>query len=153
MRPQTSRCASSTPPGAPWAWATPGLASRASRPTLRTPELGLEYLTRYDARQRAFLEHNTVLRYATCCWEVGVHWINRERAGFPNENDVRLVFDLKTGRGPLAPPRGAPAGGVPSPPATGAAAGGPIPGAAAPPAGFPEPGPRGRPVDGPATGR
>lgn len=63
-----------------------------------TPELGLGYLSRYDARQAIFFEHNVVARYATCCWEVSVRYINRERGpGFPTENDVRVTFELKTG--------------------------------------------------------
>ena len=120
-----------------------------------TPELSLEYLTRYDARQRAFLEHNTVLRYATCCWELGLRWINRERGpAFKTENDVRVVFELKTGRGPLAPPAAAAAGG---PVQAGAAGGGPplpdAPGATAARAGAPAP-PGGRAaIDGPGIGR
>lgn len=103
-----------------------------------TPELTLEYLTRYDARRNSFLEHNTVLRYATCCWEVGLRWINRERGpGLGTENDVRLVFELKTGRAlPAASP------GTSAAPAPGG------PGAERPPGGA-----RGGPIDAPPAGR
>ncbi len=110
-----------------------------------TPDLSLEYLTRYDARQLVFLEHNLLARYGNCCWEVTVRYVNRERGpGFKTENTVQAVFELKTGRtqqqpvpvqglppglGPASPPVPPPASG--SPPST--PGGGPV--VDAPPAG------------------
>lgn len=111
-----------------------------------TPEFSMEYVTRVDARRRAFLEHNMLARYVTCCWELSLRYVNRDRGfGLGTENDVRVVFELKTGRTQQPPAAAA----APSP--------GPAqsrPGEPQPPA--PSPGPPaggGGLVDGPSTGR
>ena len=82
-----------------------------------TPDLSLEYLARVDARRGSFLENNLLARYSTCCWDLALRFINRERGfGQGTENAVRVLFVLKTGRGvPAAAPgpAGSPVDGPP----------------------------------------
>jgi len=61
--------------------------------------LSLEYLTRYDGRREAFLEHQTKVTYATCCWEVGLRFTNRPglKGVREVENDFRVTFEIKAG--------------------------------------------------------
>ncbi len=121
-----------------------------------TPELSVEYMTRYDARQRVFLEHNMVARYGTCCWEVSLRYVNRERGPtFRTENDVRVVFELKTGRTQQAPAPGPPLATGTAQPGPGSATGTaqPGPGSERSPAPGSPAGGSGGLVDGPPTDR
>jgi LPS-assembly protein len=89
-----------------------------------TPEFSVEYLLRYDARRRVFLENNVVARYGTCCWEVSLHYINvNQGPGIGTKNEVRVQFDLKTGKTQQAPTAAPPLTGGPAAPGLGEAPG------------------------------
>ena len=78
---------------------------------LLTPlkNVAINYLGRYDPRRDKSLENNVVLTYATCCWMVGLHYLNRsEVPGIRgSENSVEFFFDFLTGGAPPPPERGA----------------------------------------------
>lgn len=81
---------------------------------LLTPvkNVAVNYYGRYDPRQDTSLENNVVLTYATCCWMVGIHFLNRTKRFFSDriqdhENSVEIFFDLLTGGAPPPPERGA----------------------------------------------
>lgn len=81
---------------------------------LLTPikNVALNYYGRYDPRLDTSLENNVVLSYATCCWMVGIHFVNRTNNAFRSndqgsENSVEFFFDLLTGGAPPPPERGA----------------------------------------------
>ncbi|WP_337287475.1 LPS assembly protein LptD [Candidatus Methylomirabilis sp.] len=78
---------------------------------LLTPlkNVAINYLGRYDPRRNQSLENNVVLSYATCCWMVGLHFLNRaEVPGIRgSENSVEFFLDLLTGGAPPPPERGA----------------------------------------------
>jgi LPS-assembly protein len=98
-----------------------------------TPEFSIEYLARYDARRRVFLENNVLARYATCCWEVSLRYINvNQGPGIGTKNEVRVQFDLKTGRAQqpaaaMPPPTGGPAAPRPGEAPEAGASAGPAP--------------------------
>lgn len=75
-----------------------------------TKNVAVNYYGRYDPRQDTSLENNVVLTYATCCWMVGLHFVDRtkrfeEHGG--HENSIEIFFDLLTGGAPPPPERGA----------------------------------------------
>ncbi len=78
---------------------------------LLTPlkNVAINYLGRLDPRRDKSLENNVVVTYATCCWMVGLHFLNRSevpgRSG--PENSVEFFFELLTGGAPPPPERGA----------------------------------------------
>jgi LPS-assembly protein len=78
---------------------------------LLTPikNLAINYLGRYDSLRDVSLENNVVVTYATCCWMIGVHFINlSEIPGVrASENSVNLFFELLTGGVAPPPERGA----------------------------------------------
>ena len=81
---------------------------------LLTPfkNVAVNYYGRYDPRLDTSLENNVVLTYATCCWMVGIHFVNRRNRAFQSgtqgsENSVEFFFDLLTGGAPPPPERGA----------------------------------------------
>ncbi len=62
--------------------------------------LSLGFRTRYDGVRGTTLENGVILTYRTCCWQLDVSYTNRPplpgvRGG---ENDVRVTFELLTGR-------------------------------------------------------
>ena len=104
-----------------------------------TPDLSVEVLSRLDWHRRTFLENNVLARYSTCCWDLTLRFINRERGfGQGTETAVRFLFTLKTGRA-VPGATGAPAPGTPAPPSPGG-----VPGAS--------PGTAGGPPGGPGAG-
>lgn len=78
---------------------------------LLTPlkNVAVNYLGRYDPRRDKSLENNVVVTYATCCWMVGLRYLNRaEVPGIRgSENSVEVFFELLTGGAPPPPERGA----------------------------------------------
>jgi LPS-assembly protein len=78
---------------------------------LLTPfkNVAVNFLGRYDPRRNKSLENNVVLTYATCCWMVGLHFLNRSQsAGIGgSENSIEVFFDLLTFGAPPPPERGA----------------------------------------------
>jgi LPS-assembly protein len=79
-----------------------------------TPEFSVEYLFRYDARRRVFLENNVLARYETCCWEVSVRYINvNQGPGIGTRTSFQVQFGLKTGRAEQAPGTAPPLTGGP----------------------------------------
>ncbi len=81
---------------------------------LLTPmkNVAINYYGRYDPRQDTSLENNVVVTYATCCWMVGIHFLNRTKRFFndrihDHENSIEIFFDLLTGGAPPPPERGA----------------------------------------------
>ena len=78
---------------------------------LLTPakNVAINYLGRYDSLNDRSLENNVVVSYATCCWMIGVHFINlAEIPGVrASENSVNVFFELLTGGMAPPPERGA----------------------------------------------
>jgi lipopolysaccharide assembly outer membrane protein LptD (OstA) len=81
---------------------------------LLTPfkNVAINYYGRYDPRQDTSLENNVVLTYATCCWMVGIHFLDRTKRFSSDtiqghENSVEIFFDVLTGGAPPPPERGA----------------------------------------------
>ncbi|MDE2180295.1 MAG: LPS-assembly protein LptD [candidate division NC10 bacterium] len=81
---------------------------------LLTPikNVAINYYGRYDPRLDTSLENNAVVTYATCCWMVGLHFLNRRNRAFDpglggSENSVEFFFQLLTGGAPPPPERGA----------------------------------------------
>jgi LPS-assembly protein len=78
---------------------------------LLTPikNVAINYLGRYDSLRDVSLENNVVVTYATCCWMIGVHFINlSEIPGVrASENSVNFFFELLTGGVAPPPERGA----------------------------------------------
>jgi LPS-assembly protein len=78
---------------------------------LLTPvkNVAINYLGRYDTLRDVSLEHNVVVAYSTCCWLMGVQYVNR--AVVPgvagSEDSVSVFFELLTGGAPAPPERGA----------------------------------------------
>jgi hypothetical protein len=61
-----------------------------------TKTILLDFLTRYNVNSSNFLENGVLLRYSSCCWEVGIKYTHRMRG--PNqrpEDNVHVTFDLK----------------------------------------------------------
>ncbi len=82
---------------------------------LLTPikNLAINYLGRYDTLRDVSLENNVVVTYATCCWMLGVHYVNRAVVPVPGgsmsstENSFNVFFELLTSGAPPPPERGA----------------------------------------------
>lgn len=81
---------------------------------LLTPlkNVAIHYLSRYDPRRGQSLENNVVVTYATCCWMVGLHFLDRTKrfsdsGNRDRESSVEFFFDLLTGGAPPPPERGA----------------------------------------------
>ncbi|MBI2882432.1 MAG: LPS-assembly protein LptD [Candidatus Methylomirabilis oxyfera] len=81
---------------------------------LLTPmkNVAVNYYGRYDPRQDTSLENNVVLTYATCCWMVGLHFLDRSKrfvdgGNRDRETSIEFFFDLLTGGAPPPPERGA----------------------------------------------
>lgn len=79
---------------------------------LLTPfkNVAINYYGRYDPRLDTSLENNVVLSYATCCWMVGLHFVDRTKRYEENrghESSFEIFFDLLTGGAPPPPERGA----------------------------------------------
>ena len=58
----------------------------------------LDFLTRFDVHTSTFMENSGSIRYSSCCWEVRVKYIYRNKG--PNEkseNAVHVTFELKSG--------------------------------------------------------
>ncbi len=78
---------------------------------LLTPikNVAINYLGRYNSLRDESLENNVVVTYATCCWMMGIHYLNR--SVIPGirgeENSVNVFFELLTGGAPPPPERGA----------------------------------------------
>jgi LPS-assembly protein len=61
-----------------------------------TQKISLDLLTRYDIRTTTLLENTAVIRYSTCCWEIGLKYTHRTRGpGESDENSVQVLYDLK----------------------------------------------------------
>jgi hypothetical protein len=66
-----------------------------------TQNLSLDLLTRYDLRSSTLLENTASLRFATCCWEVGLKYTYRNRGPEQtDQNDVQVTFSLKVPNAP-----------------------------------------------------
>ncbi|MGD0263994.1 MAG: LPS assembly protein LptD [Candidatus Methylomirabilota bacterium] len=66
-----------------------------------TKTILLDFLTRYNVNSSDFLENGVLLRYSSCCWEVGIKYTHRMRG--PNqrpEDNVHVTFDLKNAMQP-----------------------------------------------------
>jgi len=82
---------------------------------LLTPikNVAINYLGRYDSLNDRSLENNVVVTYATCCWMLGVHYVNRAVVPVPGgsvsstENSFNVFFELLTSGAPPPPERGA----------------------------------------------
>ncbi len=78
---------------------------------LLTPikNVAITYFGRYDSLNDRSLENNVVVTYSTCCWMIGVHFINlSEIPGVrESENSVNFFFELLTGGVAQPPGRGA----------------------------------------------
>ncbi len=78
---------------------------------LLTPikNVAINYLGRYDPLRDVSLENNVVLTYATCCWMIGIHYLNRSVVPgvSGSEDSVNVFFELLTGGAPPPPERGA----------------------------------------------
>lgn len=78
---------------------------------LLTPikNVAVNYLGRYDSLRDVSLENNVVLTYATCCWMMGIHYLNRSVVPgvSGSEDSVNVFFELLTGGAPPPPERGA----------------------------------------------
>ena len=81
---------------------------------LLTPfkNVAVNYYGRYDPRRDTSLENNVVLSYATCCWMVGLHFVDRTKrfddtGNHERETSFEIFFDLLTGGAPPPPERGA----------------------------------------------
>ena len=77
---------------------------------LLTPmkNVAINYLGRYDSFNDRSLENNVVVTYSTCCWLIGIQYVNRSvtpQGG--SEDSVHVFFDLLTGGVPAPPERGA----------------------------------------------
>ncbi len=86
-----------------------------------TPQFSVEYLLRYDARRRVFLENNVAARYETCCWDVSLRYINvNQGPGIGTHYSFQVQFELKTGKTEQVPGAAPPAAGGPGcPPGAG----------------------------------
>ncbi len=86
---------------------TGGLVGRL----LLTPvkNVAINYLGRYDTFRDESLEHNVVLTYSTCCWLMGVQYVNRlvVPGVTGSEHSFGVFFELLTGGAPAPPERGA----------------------------------------------
>jgi lipopolysaccharide assembly outer membrane protein LptD (OstA) len=61
-----------------------------------TQNISLDLLSRYDIRSTTLLENTAIVRFSTCCWEVGVKYTHRTRGpGESDENSVQVLYDLK----------------------------------------------------------
>jgi LPS-assembly protein len=71
--------------------------------------VAINYLGRYDSLRDVNLENNVVVTYSTCCWLMGIQYVNR--AVIPgvrgSEDSVSVFFELLTGGAPARPERGA----------------------------------------------
>lgn len=88
---------------------TSGIVGRLLLTPLKN--VAINYLGRFDPRRdkNKSLENNVVLTYATCCWMVGLHFLNRSEVPgrSSSENSVEFFFELLTGGAPPPPERGA----------------------------------------------
>lgn len=86
---------------------TSGVVSRF----LFTPikNLAINYLGRYDSLNDRSLENNVVVTYGTCCWLMGIQYVNREviPGVRGSEDSISFFFELLTGGAPAPPERGA----------------------------------------------
>ncbi len=61
-----------------------------------TQAILLDFLTRYEAGEGNFLEHQAGLKYTTCCWEVTFRFTHRSELPTRSaENDFKITFDMK----------------------------------------------------------
>ena len=61
-----------------------------------TKNISLDLLTRYDIRTTTLLENTALVRFSTCCWEVGLKYTHRiQGPGQPDENNIQVLYDLK----------------------------------------------------------
>ena len=61
-----------------------------------TQNISLDLLTRYDIRTSTLLENTAIVRFTTCCWELGLKYTHRTRgSGESDENSVQVLYDLK----------------------------------------------------------
>ncbi len=78
---------------------------------LLTPfkNIAINFLGRYDTFNDVSLENNVVVTYSTCCWLMGIQYVNRSRVPGVggSEDSVSLFFELLTGGAPAPPERGA----------------------------------------------
>jgi len=71
-----------------------GLVGRVEIQATKT--ILLDFLTRYDVHTTSLLEQDAGIRYSSCCWEVSVKYIYRDRGpGVKPENSLQWHFDLK----------------------------------------------------------
>lgn len=69
-----------------------------------THNVSLDLATRYDLRSDTLLENSVSLRFATCCWEVGVKYTYRTRGpGQSDENNVQMMFNVRVPDVSVAP--------------------------------------------------
>jgi lipopolysaccharide assembly outer membrane protein LptD (OstA) len=71
--------------------------------------VAINYLGRYDSLRERSLENNVVVTYSTCCWLMGIQYVNREviPGVRGSEDSVSVFFELLTGGAPAPPERGA----------------------------------------------
>ncbi|HZY30639.1 MAG TPA: LPS assembly protein LptD [Candidatus Methylomirabilis sp.] len=71
--------------------------------------VAINYLGRYDSLRETSLENNVVVTYSTCCWLMGIQYVNREVIPGVRgaEDSVSFFFELLTGGAPAPPERGA----------------------------------------------
>jgi len=71
--------------------------------------LAINYLGRYDSLSDRSLENNVVVTYSTCCWLMGIQYVNREviPGVRGSEDSISFFFELLTGGAPAPPERGA----------------------------------------------
>ncbi|MGH7428099.1 MAG: LPS-assembly protein LptD, partial [Candidatus Methylomirabilaceae bacterium] len=87
---------------------TGGLVGRILLTPLKN--VAINYLGRYDTLRDESLEQNVVVTYSTCCWLIGIQYVNRlvgPVGTTGSENSVSVFVELLTGGAPAPPERGA----------------------------------------------
>jgi LPS-assembly protein len=66
-----------------------------------TKTIRLNFVTQYNLQTSTLMENDVGLRYSSCCWEVRVGYIYRNKGpGQKPENSVHVIFSLRTGLEP-----------------------------------------------------
>ncbi len=66
-----------------------------------TRAIRLNFLTQYEVNTSTLMENDVGIRYISCCWEVRLGYIYRNRGpGQKTENSVYVRFSLRSGAEP-----------------------------------------------------
>lgn len=66
-----------------------------------TKTIRLNLLTQYDVHTSTLMENDVGIRYTSCCWEVRVGYLYRNKGpGQKPENSVHVIFSLRSGSEP-----------------------------------------------------